>query len=141
MTWIRKYQQKKLISKISVDSIFMFSSYAGLCVFHCSHRLLRWITSCTRDFLWKVALISYRNNFSLIHLEKCASLRGATKLWKRKKIKFWQFWERPLFNIREYAFNKMRGFSNDSITWFEEIWVCRKWHLESDQNTYQKLYW
>ena len=22
-----------------------------------------------------------------------------------QKIKFWQFWERPLFNISEYAFN------------------------------------
>ena len=23
---------------------------------------------------------------------------------QKKKIKFWKFWERPLFEIREYAF-------------------------------------
>ena len=42
MTWIKRYKQKKLLkvfSKISVDSNFMFSSSALLCVFHCSHRL------------------------------------------------------------------------------------------------------
>ena len=31
--------KKSLFSKISVDSNFTFSSYARLCVFHCSHRL------------------------------------------------------------------------------------------------------
>ena len=40
---------KKLISKISVDSNFTFLSYARLCVFHCSHRLLCWIKSRVRD--------------------------------------------------------------------------------------------
>ena len=39
MTWIRRYKQKKLISKILVDSDFAFSRY-GWCVIHCSHRLL-----------------------------------------------------------------------------------------------------
>ena len=46
--------KKKLISKISVDSNFTFSSCAWLCVFHCSHRLLCWIKSRVRDFLWKL---------------------------------------------------------------------------------------
>ena len=58
MAWIRRYKQKKLISKISVDSNFTFSSYAWLCVFHCSHRLLCWIKSRVRDFSVKIALIS-----------------------------------------------------------------------------------
>ena len=40
MAWIWKYKQKKLISKHWVDSNFIFSSYAWLCVFHCSHRLV-----------------------------------------------------------------------------------------------------
>ena len=44
--------KKEPISKISVDSNFMFSSYAWLCVFHCSHRQLCWIKSLTQDFLW-----------------------------------------------------------------------------------------
>ena len=58
MVWIRRYKQKKLISKISVDSNFTVSSYAWLCVFHCSHRLLCGIKSCVRDFSVKIALIS-----------------------------------------------------------------------------------
>ena len=53
MAWIRRYKQKKLISKSSVDSNSMFSSYTWLYMFHCSHRLLCWIKSCVRDFLWK----------------------------------------------------------------------------------------
>ena len=43
MAWIRRYKPKtwkKIISKMSVDSSFTFSSYAWLCVFHCFHRLL-----------------------------------------------------------------------------------------------------
>ena len=51
MSWIIWYKQKNLISKISVDSNFTFSSYAWICVFHCSHRLLCWIKSCEWDFL------------------------------------------------------------------------------------------
>ena len=60
MVWIRRYKQKELISKISVDSYFTFSSYAWLCVFHCSHRLLCWIKSHVWVFvflfffLWKL---------------------------------------------------------------------------------------
>ena len=54
MAWIKRYKQKKLISKILVDSNFMFSSYGWLCVFHCSHRLLCWIKSHVQDFLWKL---------------------------------------------------------------------------------------
>ena len=54
MAWIRGYRSKKLVSNILVDSSFTFSSYAWLCVFHCSHRLLCWIKSRVRDFLWKL---------------------------------------------------------------------------------------
>ena len=97
--------QKKGVSKIiSLDSKFTFSSYVWLCVFHCSHRLLCWIKSRVRDFQVKIALILYWNDFSLIHLGKCASSKIAMKMCK--KFKFWKFWERPLFDIREYAFKK-----------------------------------
>ena len=50
MVWIRRYKQENLISKISVDSNFTFSSYAWLFVFHCSRRLLCWIKSRVRNF-------------------------------------------------------------------------------------------
>ena len=46
-------KKTKLYSKISVDSSFSFPSYAW-CVFHCSRRLLCWIKSRVRDFLWKL---------------------------------------------------------------------------------------
>ena len=68
MTWISRYRQKKLISKISVDSNFTFSSYAWLCMFHCSHWLLCWIKSRVQELSVKIALISYWNGFSLIPL-------------------------------------------------------------------------
>ena len=48
-------RQRKPISKISADSNFTFSSYAWLCVFHFSHRLLCWIKSCVRGFSVKIA--------------------------------------------------------------------------------------
>ena len=66
-------------------------------------RLLCWIKfrTCTRLSV-KIALISYWNDFCLIPLGSVL-LRG--ELWKYAKIfKFWQFWECPLFDIREYAF-------------------------------------
>ena len=56
-------RDKKLISKISVDFNFMFSSCAWLCVFHCSHRLLCWIKSRVWDFLWK--LLSFHTEMIL----------------------------------------------------------------------------
>ena len=58
--------------------------------------------SCTRLSV-KIAVISYRNDFTLIPLGKCVSYRRATKICK--KFTFWKFWECPIFDIREYAFN------------------------------------
>ena len=71
--WTQFRRDKKLISKISVDSNFMFSSYTWLCVFHCSHRLLCWINSRVQEFSVKIALISYWNASSQIPLGECAS--------------------------------------------------------------------
>ena len=110
MTWIRRYKQEKLISKISVDFNFTFFSYAWLCVFRCSHRLLCWIKSCVQNFLWNCSHFILKwfqpNSFG----ELCF-LEESCRNMPKKKIKFWQFWERPLFNISEYTFK----FQMDSV--------------------------
>ena len=83
MAWIRRYKQKKLISKISVDSKFKFSSYAWLCVFHCSHRLLCWINSRVREFLWK--LLSFHTEMiSAWFLSGIVLLRGELRKYTQK---------------------------------------------------------
>ena len=103
MVLIRRYKQKKLISKISDDSNFIFSSYAWLCVFHCSHRLLCWINSRVREFSVKIALISYWNASSHIPLGGVCfleeSYRKYTAIFKCSKI----FRASSISNISEYA--------------------------------------
>ena len=47
---------KKVISKISVDSNFTFSSYAWLRALALPHRLLCWINPCQPEFMWKLLL-------------------------------------------------------------------------------------
>ena len=82
MTWIRRYKQKKLKSKISVGSNFTFSSYAWLCVFHCSHRLLCYINSRVRDFLWK--LLSFHTKMiSALYLWWSVLLRGELRKYAK----------------------------------------------------------
>ena len=85
----------------------------------------------THDFLWNIAFISYWNDFSVIPLGKCASLRRATKICK--KFKFWKFWESPLSNIGEYAFNYsclyFRAWKLKLITCCSEYCVF-KWGLK-----------
>ena len=95
--------KKKLISKISVDSNF---THAWLCVFHFSHRLLCWIKSRVRDFLWK--LLSFHSEMvSAQFLWGGALLRGEpTTICK--KFKSLKIWERPLFDIRDYAFSGLK---------------------------------
>ena len=83
MAWIRRYKRKKLISKISVNTNFMFSSYAWLCVFHCSHRLLCWIKSRVRDFLWK--LLSFHTEMiSALFLWGSVLLREKLRKYAKK---------------------------------------------------------
>ena len=109
MAWIRKYKQKKLISKISVDSNFKFSSYARLCAFHCSHRLLCWIKSRVRDFSVKIALISYWNDISLIPLGEECFLEESYK--NMQKIQIWKMLTAPsiqhqwVFNLNVFRHN------------------------------------
>ena len=83
MACIRRYKQKKLISKISVDSKCKFSSYAWLCVFHCSHLLLCWINSRVREFLWK--LLSFHTEMiSAQFLWGIVLLRGELRKYTQK---------------------------------------------------------
>ena len=51
-------KQKKLISKISVDSNFTFTSYTRSCCVSLLHRLFCLINSHQQDLLQKIALIS-----------------------------------------------------------------------------------
>ena len=83
MTWIRRYKLKKLISKISIDSNFTFSSYAWLCVIHCFHRLLCWINSRVREFSWK--LLSFHTKMILAwFLWGSVFLRGELRKYAKK---------------------------------------------------------
>ena len=70
MTWNRgyKYKKKKLISKISLDSNFTFTSYAW---FYCAplHHRLPVELRLVYDNYVQIALNSYWNDFSLIPLE------------------------------------------------------------------------
>ena len=63
MTWIRRYKQEHLISKISADSNFTFSSYAWLCVFHCSHNY------CVKLSLTEETFCENCSNFTLKWLQ------------------------------------------------------------------------
>ena len=117
------YDQKKkrLFPKFQMNPILRFRVMHGYVCFiapigYIYHDILCKIKSHVRDFLWKFVSFQW-NDFSLIPLGmdytnklalgKCTSYRKATKICKKlKKLKLWKFWERPLFDIREYAFNK-----------------------------------
>ena len=69
-------------------------------MFHCFHRLLCWIKSRVRDFLWK--LFSFHTEMiSASFLWGSVLLRGELHM---QKMQIFKIWERPLFDIREYAF-------------------------------------
>ena len=108
MVLIRRYKQKKLISKISVDSNFMFSSYAWLCVFHCSHRLLCWINSRVREFSVKL-LLFHTEMLPAKFLWGSVLLRGELQKYA-KKFKLWKISIAPsIWNNGEFAFNMLSG--------------------------------
>ena len=51
----QKINEKCLFTKLQLIPILRFQvMHVWLCVFHCSHRLLCWIKSRIRDFLWKL---------------------------------------------------------------------------------------
>ena len=62
--------KKKLISKISVDSNFEFTSYAWLCCVSLLHRLQYWINCRWRWFTWKL-LSSFNTKMILAFGEMC----------------------------------------------------------------------
>ena len=74
MTWIRRYKQKKKhISKISVDSNFLFTSYAWLCSVSLPH-----IDYCVELILIDKKMLSFHKEVISAKLlrEKCATIRG-----------------------------------------------------------------
>ena len=74
----KKKKKKSLFSKLQLIPILHFQVKNGYVYFHTFHgidsRPLCWINSShVQDFMWKIALILYWNDFSLIPLGKCAS--------------------------------------------------------------------
>ena len=112
MTWIRRYKQKRVISQISVDFNSTFTSYAWRWL-ALIHRLMCLINSRQREFIYvKIAFILHWNDFCIISLWKCASLRRDTNRCKISKI--WHFWERPPYEIWEYTFKAWSRWLNTS---------------------------
>ena len=58
---------------------------------------------CSMDYCVKIALISLWNDFCLISLTKCASLKRATNIIDAKKFKVWPFCERPYRHTHTHA--------------------------------------
>ena len=120
MAWIRRYILKNLIVKLSVDFNCTFSSFAWLCVFPRSCRLLCWIKA--KTFCWNCTPISYWNDFIQITFGKCAYWRRAMNICK--KFKLWKFWKRPLWRHMGYAFililvnkNECKNCPNFTLKW------------------------
>ena len=63
MTKIRRYQQNKVISKISLDSNFSFTNYALLCALALLHRATVLNKFSDTRILAKMPLISQGNEF------------------------------------------------------------------------------
>ena len=110
MARIWRYKQKKSpFPKFQLIPILCFQvMHDYRCVFHCSHRQLCWIKSLTQDFLWELLSIILKwfqpNSFGKVYF-----LEEGYEICK--KFQLWTFWERPLFNIREYAFKCLPGLS------------------------------
>ena len=91
-------------------------------------------------FLWK--LLSFHTTMILAwFLWGCVLLRGELRKYA-KKIKFKNFWERPLFNISEYAFKYTK--KRDNLHYNERGKKNWRWHVQpytfkSDWNS--KLLW
>ena len=88
--------EKKVISKILVDSNISFTSHAWLCEENlwenCSYFTMKWfLLNCFGEMcFWG---------------EKCVFEGRAINRCKTNKL--WNFWERPLFEIWEYAFKQV----------------------------------
>ena len=70
---------------------------------------VEWSLVC-ETFLWKL-LLFHTKMILVWFLWGSVLLRVELRKYA-KKIKFWKFWERPLFNISEYTFNVAQKFSH-----------------------------
>ena len=118
MPWMRRHKPKKAyIQNFSWFKCYVFKLY-WLCAFHCSHRLLFLIHSCRRGFFVKIVLIPYWMISAEAFCRYCSHFilkwfqpNFFGEMWfseesykKMQKFKFWQFWECPLFKIKECTF-------------------------------------
>ena len=98
--------KKMLISKISVDSILPLQVM---------HDYVHW--HCSTDYCVKVILVDENLcedccNFTLKWFllnsfgEMCFLKKSYKKMQKIQIFKFWNFWERPLYEIWEYVFKQ-----------------------------------
>ena len=139
MAWIRRYKQKKLISKISVDFNFMFSSYACICscVFHCSHRLLCLNkVSCMRLFV-KIALISNWNNFSLIPFGELCFLEES--YGNIQKIQILKILRAPSIQHQWVCLYGQAVYSSKSCGWVAQHWKIYLSIIQSHRTTWLGL--
>ena len=102
------YDMNQMLTKtLLLPNFSWFQIYVyKLCMTMCigitpSTTMLNWF-SWTRIYM-KIAFISHWNDLCLIPLGRCTSCRRATSRYQ--KFKFWNFWEHPLYEIWEYAFN------------------------------------
>ena len=99
--WIRRYKQKKPISKISVDSNFMLQVMHDDVVFHCS------IDHCVELSLVDETLCENCSHFTLkwFQLDSFQECFFKENYKKMQKFQILKNGLRPLYEITEYAFN------------------------------------
>ena len=104
--------KKGVISKISVDANLKFYKLRMIrCIDIAPQTTVLNLVSSTRLYVKKN--VSHWNEFCLIPLRKCAFWRRATN--GSKKLKFWNFWECPLYEIWGYALNLKKIIMNSFL--------------------------
>ena len=99
---IRRYKQKSLLPKFQLIPILRFQVMYNYVYFIAPIDNCVELSLVSETFLWKLLL--YWNDFGPTPLGKCASKRSAPQICQ--KFTFEIFWERPLFDISEYAFKQ-----------------------------------
>ena len=139
MAWIRRYEQKKVISKILFDSNFTFVMHDYV---HWHSSIDYCLLSRWQDFKQKwlsflKEMISAAEFPAEFLLGKCASWRRAT--YRHTQFKFWIVWEHPLYEIWGYAFNLM--WYKFILTWRNDsTWPKPQTHLvEGTEGIVQKI--
>ena len=115
----QKILTKKVISKISVDSNFTYTSYAWLCAVALLHRLLCYIKSRRQDFMWKL-LLFHTETISASFLWGNALLGGELQI-DAKNSNF-EISESTLYIISESMPLKILFYSIHTPTTWKKKW-------------------